>query len=144
MFDFDISISCDGFTGEAAKNHLISAIGGFTAEFNNATIAELEAEIKQTFEDILAQFPNKTGKTIKDIHFENYGEGHLEIWTDNPVVFFLEYGTKDHGPKNAQFLVFTLDDGTVIRTKWVKGIAAHYMITNALSRLTARINAMGE
>ena len=144
MFDdFEFEIEVDGYKGPSAMNHVISAIGDFTLEFNDATIKELEAEIEQTFEDIINNFPKKTGKIIKDIHFENHGNGHLEIWTDNKVVMYIEYGTQGHGPKTAPFLVFKTDDGNWIRTKWVRGIDGHYMIKNALMRLSGRIEQIG-
>ena len=140
--DFEFSIECDGFKDKMATDHLIHAIGGITLKFNDSMIKELEDEMSQTIVDIVDNFPKKSGATVKDIHLENHGDGWLEIWTDNKVVMWIEWGTEGHGPKTAPYLVFKLDDGTIIRTKWVRGIKPHYVIKKALMRLSGRIQAM--
>ena len=140
MFELKMEVSVDGRKGSAATQHIIKSINNFSLELNDLSIETLERLVQETYNDIGNNFPG-TGKVLSDIHMENYGEGHLEIWTDNQVVWFLEYGTKAHGPVKAKFLVFEIN-GVKIFTLWVKGIDPFYTITFALDRLAQKIGAI--
>ena len=142
MFELEMDLECDGIKGaEAVSKHIIHGINDFVIETGKETVKWIEDLIEEVFEDIQARFPKRTGQTVKDIHMENFGDGHLQIWTDNIVVMYIEYGTKDHGPKTKPFLVFKTPDGRIIRTKWVRGIPAHYIIKLALDRLSQKIRS---
>ena len=148
MFEMSWDINCDGRKGDAAINHVIHGINGFQLEVKQKTIEELGVLIYETYRDILARFPisksshSDEGHAIDHIHFEDFGGGHFEIWIDDLRILWLEYGTQGHGPKTAPLLVFKADDGKIVRTKWVKGIKAHYIINLALNRLRQQVRAM--
>lgn len=95
---------------------------------------------------IATTMPWKTKKTIdrsgiaKSWHVIKKGIGEYQIVSAHKVAFFLEEGTKAHGPKVKKFLYIPLHPGAAtwrkgfvygqdyILVKWVKGIdARHYL-----------------
>lgn len=52
------------------------------------------------------------------------------IGSDSPVALWTEFGTKAHGPVEEPVLRFEID-GQLIETKWVEGMEANPILTNA-------------
>jgi hypothetical protein len=85
-----------------------------------------------------------TGETEKFLVRE-INSDTKEVYAISPVVGYLEYGTKDHGPSNKEFLYFENTDGQLIRKRQVKGIPAQHnvqklVIPKVTPALLSRIN----
>jgi len=109
--------------------------------------AWLKARMEQYLEEIRAEIPTKSGKTRDSVYLREIsgGKNHgtFQLMTDSEVIFYLEYGTKAHGPVRAKALHWT-EGGQEIYAKWVRGIEAHGMIARATARLNADLQAAWE
>lgn len=54
-----------------------------------------------------------------------------------PYMLYQERGTRAHGPRNAQFMVFTPKGSSrVVFAKWVRGVKAGHFVRDAYRRLS--------
>lgn len=60
------------------------------------------------------------------------------VYSDVPYAVYQEFGTAAHGPKVADFMVFTpKGGGGVVFAKWVRGVTPAYFMTRALNAAKA-------
>lgn len=61
------------------------------------------------------------------------------IYSPLPYTRFQEFGTRDHGPVRAPFMVFRLKGtNTIVRAKWVRGVTPGRFFRDALQSLTVQ------
>ncbi len=114
---------------------------GFNSE---AFIAQIRARVMETLIQALeilymeckATVPIDTGELYKSIHIEGpewlsffWLKGRVAAGT--PQAIFTEHGTRAHGPVFAKAMRFVTQDGTVVFTKWVRGVEAMHWMRNA-------------
>jgi len=84
--------------------------------------------------EIVKLTPQVSGDTRRHWFIKKM-DGAREIFNNSPVMKYLEEGTKDHGPAVAAFLWFKNQSGSLIRTRWVRGIAARNIVKDYLPNL---------
>lgn len=99
----------------------------------------LEAVMDQYYQQIISEFPKKSGKTASGIRLQKK-KGIYTLTADSMVVFYLEYGTRDHGSVTAKALHFNID-GQEIFAKWVRGIEPNPIIGRATDALISTLEA---
>lgn len=72
--------------------------------------------------------PKKTGGTRRAWQIEQPNPNSRVILNVSPVMGYLEFGTKAHGPVSGDFLFFKNQNGQLIRKRWVAGIEAQHII----------------
>lgn len=56
-----------------------------------------------------------------------------QVYSSVPYAVYQEFGTRAHGPRAAQFMVFTpKGGGGLVYTKWVRGVTPAFFMTRAL------------
>lgn len=114
----------------------------------------------ETMAALMLKTPKRfTGHTRKSWYTRPVGFGltaATEIRNDSPVMFFLEYGTRDHGPVRAKMLFIPLNRRASIEgfrpgmvfgqdfvlARRVRGIRAHHIVRDQLPLTEARAMAL--
>lgn len=81
-----------------------------------------------------------TGKMIAGVQARKVASGPLtrsfEVSSSAPYTMFQNAGTRAHGPRRAQFMVFTPKGGSgLVFAKWVRGVTAARFMEKGLARL---------
>ncbi|WKW87065.1 hypothetical protein SEA_NICOLE72_28 [Microbacterium phage Nicole72] len=83
-----------------------------------------------------------TGRMIAGMQVRKVASGPLvrrfEVSSSAPYTLFQNAGTRAHGPRSAEFMVFTpKGGGGVVFAKWVKGIQGAHFMEKGLARVRA-------
>ena len=109
--------------------------------------AWLRARMEMYLDEIKNEIPVVTGKTRDSLRLREVsgGKNHgtIQLVTDSKVIFYLEYGTRAHGPVRAKALHWQ-DGGKDIFAKWVRGIQSNPVIARATGALRADLTAAWE
>ncbi|QHB37163.1 hypothetical protein QDA03_gp78 [Microbacterium phage Terij] len=59
------------------------------------------------------------------------------VYSSAPYAVYQEYGTRAHGPRTAQAMVFTPKGGGIVFATWVRGVTPAYFMTRAMQAAKA-------
>lgn len=81
-----------------------------------------------------------TGRMIAGLQVRKVASGPLlrrfEVSSSAPYTMFQNDGTRAHGPRNAEFMVFTpKGGGGIVFAKWVKGVQGAHFMEKGLARV---------
>jgi hypothetical protein len=81
-----------------------------------------------------------TGRMIAGLQVRKVASGPLnkrfEVSSSAPYTMFQNDGTRAHGPRRADFMVFTpKGGGGIVFAKWVKGVQGAHFMEKGLARL---------
>ncbi len=61
-----------------------------------------------------------------------------QVYSSAPYTIYQEYGTRAHGPRTSQFMVFTpKGGGAAVFATWVRGVTPAYFMTRAFQAADA-------
>lgn len=137
-------ITCEGESGSAVVDVVISGIHNYQQKVTQITAEELAGLMQRTWADIQTNFPKQTGATAAAIKLNQLGPTSWEIAVEGrqyvKIFNYIEYGTVGHGPKSAKALHWVDEEGKDVFVRWVRGIPAHYVVRVALEKLSMEIN----